>query len=238
MYDKPDVSVITMTSRLRRQRLLPRRATRAQDGDRGNRGDDGESDQAAPADHPLQPIPALAERVADEADDRRPDDRAGGVVEQERRPAEMARAGEHRAEDAQPGDEARDEHGLRPVTREEPVELIEPQTRQADAPAVPLDQTAAEAPAGEESEVVADNRTGSRQDDDARQRQPAVVRERRAGEQRRLARHRQPGVLEQHAEEDHSVAIAREEVDDPFGHDSCALPRARAFQRRVQADRS
>ena len=57
-------------------------------------------------------------------------------------------------------------------------------------------------------------------DDDPDQRQPAGVRERRAGEQRRLARHRQAGVLEEDADEHDGVAVAREQIEEPLGQRS------------------
>src|SRR2546426_9641157 len=211
-YDKPDASVIMMTSGLRRHLLLGH-APRAHDGEHRERRDDDEGDEAAAPNQAFEPVPALAESVPEEPDRRRPDDRAGGVVEQERRPAQMARAREHRAKHAQPGDEARDEHGLRAVACEEPVELFEPGLRQANPPSMPLDETAPEAPSDEEPEVVAENRGGDRRDDDPREREAAVMRKRCAREQRCLPRNGQAGILQKHADEHDGVPVAREEID-------------------------
>ena len=60
------------------------------------------------------------------------------------------------------------------------------------------------------------------------ERQLAEVRERRAGQQRRLARHRQAGVLEEHAAEHDGVAVAREQIDEPLRHEAATASVDRA----------
>ena len=127
---------------------------------------------------------------------------------------------EHRAEHAQPRDEARDEHRAAAVPVEESIELLEPRARQPEARPEALDQPAAVAAADEEAEVVAEHRAADRRHDHPRQRQPAEIRHRRAGQKRRLAGHRQARVLEEHTEKDHRIAISREEIDQPLWHDA------------------
>jgi hypothetical protein len=46
----------------------------------------------------------------------------------------------------------------------------------------------------------------------------ARARQRAAGEQHGFAGHRQPGVLEQHAQEHHGVTVPREEIEQPYWH--------------------
>src|SRR5262249_2823964 len=132
--------------------------------------------------------------------------------------SQAARAGEQRAEDAQPGDEPRDEHGAPSVAMEESIKLLEPRPRQPDVRSVPFDEPAPVVMADEESEVVAEDGPSHRRHDHPVELEPAEMRQRGAGEQGGLAGNRQPGVLEEDAKKHHRIPIARKEIDQPLRH--------------------
>src|SRR4051812_27985674 len=126
---------------------------------------DREPDEAASTDPALEGVPAVGQRVPRGGDGNRPGGSACGIVKEERRPSQPARAGEQGAEDAQAGDEPCDEDGAAAVAPEEPIELIEPRACEAEMRAVTLDQAAAVAPADQEPEVVAEDRGADRRHD-------------------------------------------------------------------------
>src|SRR5262249_5244024 len=148
-----------------------------------------------------------------------------GVVVEKNRPAQVAGARQERAEHAETGDEARDEHRLRAMTAEEVVELREPVRCEPDPPAVTLENAASQPAADDEAEVVAEHGGAKCRDDDPRERQATVVRQRRAREQRRLPRDRQPGILQKDTEEHDGVPVAREQIEDPGRHYRAPGPR-------------
>ena len=102
--------------------------------------------------------------VAHGPERRRPRDRARGVEKKEPAPRQRARAGQHGADDAEAGDEARDEDGLRAVPREEGIELRQTRLGDAEDPAVALDEHASAVAADDKPDVVAEH--GPRNGDD------------------------------------------------------------------------
>src|SRR5581483_12502167 len=136
----------------------------------------------------------------DNRDRRRPDDRTGSVEEQERRPRHAAPAGEDGADDAQPGDEAGDEDGLRTMPIEETIELGEARARDTDRGAEAFDETATAVATDIETEIVAEDRRHDRDDDHPGKRQVTGVCQRAAGQNHRFAGDRESGVLEEYAE--------------------------------------
>src|SRR3954471_8423328 len=118
------------------------------------------------ADPLLDRLPTVPQQVADGAERRRPRDGACGVEDEKSAPRQRARAGQHRADDSETGDESRDEDGLRAVPRKEPVELVQPRGCQAKDAAMPFEHPAAAAAAYEETDVVANDSAGNRDEHD------------------------------------------------------------------------
>ena len=160
----------------RRRRPPPRAEHRHQPGGHGGaeRGDpqagrDGGADERGEARHR-----------------RGPDERSGQVVDREPRPRHRAGPGEHGRDDADAGDEAAEEDGLRAVAVEEALAALErvrpegrerPATRQDRSPAAPPEPVA---------ERVAGDRRGDRDGDDEREREVAGAGEHAGREQRGL----------------------------------------------------
>ena len=186
----------------RRAGLAPRAHQRHQRGadGRGERGDpqagrDGGSDQRGEARHR-----------------RGPDERAGQVVEREPGPRHRAGAGEHRRDDADAGDEAAEEDGLRAVPVEEALaalERVRPQGRERAA--VARQDRAPAAPPEPVAERVAQDRRGDRDADDEREREPARAGEHPGREQRGLTREGDArGLPEDQREEDRIAQMGRD----------------------------
>ena len=169
---------------------------RYQDGDRGK------TDQAGAANQPLEPLPAVAKRVANQANGDRPHHRAAGIVEKKDAPRQLAGTGEKGTKDAEPGDEPRDENGLGAVAGEKAVKQLEPVPCQPDAPPVPLRDASSGTPSNQKSKIVAEDGRHDGGGDDAGQPEAAEVRERRARQQRGLTRHRHAGIFQEHTRED------------------------------------
>ena len=198
---------------------MPRLCGAAARDDGDERAAASERDEAAAADPALERLPAVRERIPGDAERRRPHDRPGGVVEEKRPPRQAAAAGEHRAEHAQSGDEPRDEYRLRAVTREEAVELREARAvsgrsrgrsaRQAPRPPRRPIRNPMLSPSTAPAMAVTITQGSDRVPE---------PRQRGAGQQHRFARDRQPGVLEQDADEHHGVPVAGEQIDEPCWH--------------------
>ena len=103
---------------------------------------------------------------------------------------------------------------------EEAIELPQPGGGQPDLGAVTFSQPPSSAAANREADVVAEDGAGCRTDNHPRQRQTAKLRQRRPGQQRRLARDWHARVFKQHTDEDDGVAVAREKIDQPLRHRS------------------
>ena len=131
---------------------------------------------------------------------------------------QTAGAGEHRAEDAQAGDESRDEHGRRAVTLEESIELGQASGGEADFPAVSFGQGSPSPSPDQKADVVSDHRGNHGGDHDPDEREPSELRQGTPTEEHGFAWHRQSGVLQQDADEHDRVAVTGKEIQEPFGH--------------------
>src|SRR6266508_412778 len=181
-------------------------------------GDEREAGQAAPSNPAFQRIPAVGQRVTRRGDGRRPNDRAGGVIEQKLPPGQAAAASEHGAKDAQSRNEPRDEHRARAIAVKKAIELQQARQREPDAPSMAFSECASEAPADQKAEVVTEDRGHNRRDNHPAERQPPKVGQCSAGEQRRLAGHRQTAILEKDARKHDGIPIAGEQIDEPRWH--------------------
>src|SRR5207249_1476442 len=117
--------------------LLALRPDEERDEDR--RPHDAERD----VDRRAQPPQRAAEHVVRDSEDRRPDDRAGGVEDEKARPLHPVRAGEERRVGTEDRDEAAPEDDLAAVAAEEPDPDLEPPFVEADPVAVPEQQPGA-----------------------------------------------------------------------------------------------
>ena len=137
---------------------------------------------------------------------------------QEGAPAHLARAGEPGGPDAQAGDPATEEHGLRAVAgeeriadREHPLALVVETSR-------PLEQRPAAAAPDHEADVVADDRAG-RGDDDHRDDRQLVLAGGEAGEDhRRLTRQRNAERLDPDEQPEQREAQVLRDAEEACQH--------------------
>src|SRR6185312_11031035 len=111
----------------------------------------------------------VAERVADQREAARPDERAEQAPRQERPQAHARGAGEERCDRADEADEAPDEDRLGAVAAEELLDALEPRGADAEARAPALHERAAEAAAEREAREIAARGGGPRDQDHQRQ---------------------------------------------------------------------
>src|SRR3954453_9246390 len=169
----------------------------------------GERDQP---NGPGEPMDCLAEKIAAEAKDRRPDDTPGGVVEEELPPTEAVHAGEQRREYAQDGDEPAEEYDFRAVAAKHRLSEGEPLVIDVDQPAVALEQRHAVVAADPEAHIVANDGAGGSDGDHLRDVEvPGRAGIDRGEDEGRLARHGHAGALQHNDHEDRVEAIFRDE---------------------------
>ena len=101
-------------------------------------------DQRGDADRARVMLEGVAEGVAARAEDRRPDEAAERVEQQEARPGEMIDPGEEGREGAQHGDEAAEEDDLAAVPLEQILRHLQPALVDVDVAPVAIDERKAE----------------------------------------------------------------------------------------------
>src|SRR6185437_12367574 len=111
--------------------LLPLRPD--EEGDEADDARDAERD----VDRRAQLLQRGAEHVVRDTERSRPDDRAGGVEDEEATPCHLVRAGQERRVGTKDRDEAAPEDDLAAVASEEPDPDLEPPFVEADLVAVP-----------------------------------------------------------------------------------------------------
>ena len=158
----------------------------------------------------------VAEYIAADAEDARPDDAAGRVVKKERAPAVMVHAREQGREDAQDRDEAPEKDDLGAMAREHVLTEGKTPVIETDQGAVALDQRQPVAPADHEADIVADDRAGGRHHDDVNNIElTGHAGEDRREHERRLAGQRHARAFEHHDEKDRIEPVLRDDRLDP-----------------------
>ena len=132
----------------------------------GEHSADQRGDQRRDPDRARVVLESVAEGVAARAEDRRPDEAAERVEQQEARPGEMVDPGEEGGEGAQHGDEAAEEDDLAAVPLEQILRHLQPALVDADVAPVAIDERKAELAPDPIAGVVADDRRRRRAEDD------------------------------------------------------------------------
>ena len=157
-------------------------------------------------------LEGVAEGVAARAEDRRPDEAAERVEQQEARPGEMIDPGEERGEGAQHGDEAAEEDDLAAVPLKQILRHLQPPLVDADVAPVAIDERKAELAPDPIAGVVAQDRRRRRAEDDENDVERAGGGEHRGADQRGFARHRHARALQRDKEEHGEIAVVRNET--------------------------
>lgn len=181
-------------------------------------GNSADHEQTGAADQALQKMPALAEKVSDDSDDRSPDHRSGRVVEQKRRPGNSAHPGKDGGDDSDAGDKACEEDRARAMLVKVGVDSVETRRRQRDVLPVSFGKGPPAAPADPVAEVVAEDRGDDRARDDDAQAKNICFREKAGRKEDRLARDRDADVFQKNSCEQRDIAEPAKKTDEPQRH--------------------
>ena len=111
-------------------------------------------------------LDVFAEHVGAEAEQRRPEDGAGSIGNEEARPRHAIDAGEERGEHPEKGDEAAEEHDLAAMLHEEILADLDARLGQADVVPIANEHGKADLPPDPIADIVADDGAGRSRGDD------------------------------------------------------------------------
>src|SRR6266702_3473949 len=188
-------------------------------------------DRKGQIDGPGKTQELLAEQVGGNTVERRPDDAARRIEEEEAAPAHAVDPGEEGRKDAQYRNKPPEEHHLGPVLVEQVLAKPKPVLLQPDVASVVFHQPVAAGSADQVADVVPDDRARRRSNDDPKDREtarrPGVN---RGGNQHRLYRNWNADTLDADEDEDRQVAIGREQAVEvarqEVQHSGVSLPMA------------